>query len=101
MNSRTGDLARSIEARKRSASVDIGTDTTHEVVRRRSDGDEVARELQSVLGEKGGDSREAGLQVLGHMPHVQVNRPVEPLARDRSSHDIARSQLKLRMVARH
>ena len=68
-------------------------------MRRRTNGNEVARKVQAVLRQEGTDSGKSLAQIdVLHVPHIQMDNPrgpglcVHPHARDGPRHHIARGE---------
>ena len=105
MDTGVGGLSRGVETGKRSASPEIGFDSTHHVVSGGTDGRHVRGEIETVAEAGGIDARKALLQKLGGFGgHVEINvlglRAVH-FADDGASNDVARSQLLRFRVALH
>ena len=92
-----GDFAGGVEAGHGGAAPDVCDHTADEVVRHGSDRDEVAAQVELVLGQQGGHSRETLTQHVGVEPRrieVDVRRALaRHLGEHAAHHDVARREL--------
>ncbi len=103
-----GGFSRCVKAGDIGAAVQFGADAAHEVVGRGAHGDEIALEIEAVIGEKRADSRKAVVEIdSADVAHVEINRArpvragIDAFTSDGAGDDIARGQFEAGMVALH
>jgi hypothetical protein len=102
MHPRARRLPRRKQSRQRGPPMHVRPDPAHQIVRRRPHRNQVPRQLQPIPRQKRRNPRKPRLQVHPlPIPHVQIHRPIHPLARDRPRHHIPRRQLQPRMIPLH
>ena len=82
VDARAGDLARGVESGQAGAPFEVCADAAHDVMRRRADGDGVAREVEAEAKARRVDFGEAASQVSG----VEGRHVEEDGARGRALH---------------
>ena len=104
MHACAGHFAGGKQARQRRACEDVGFHTAHHVMRRWSDGNQIARQIKASGAAGGRDGREAcmnpvGVEMLQREKHPGAG--AFDFAHDRPRNQITRGELPRRFVARH
>src|SRR5580698_4471424 len=107
MDARTGRFSRGVEAPDGGAAVYVGADAAHEVMGGGTDGDEIAAQIEAMLGEESGNAREPRYRVdFRDVAHVEMDGKLlaliaHALAGNRARYDVAGCQFEERMIALH